>query len=224
MIAATAPRFVFDLDDTLYSERDYALSALKFAGAWIDRHLGGSNAAATLVSSFEAGNADAIGALGARLGISQEDKARLIEEMRAHRPDISLRPDSKRLLHRIRVQDLEFSILTDGRSVTQRAKITALGLLDARHIVISEEIGASKPDTVGFERIAAAAPHASYVYVGDNPRKDFLAPNRLGWTTVMLVDRGTNIHPQQGAFEPAYLPHHRIRTLDELGEVLGQEL
>lgn len=224
MTSASAPNFVFDLDDTLYAERDYALSALRFAGNWIDQRLGTSNSADTLVSSFRAGNRDAIGELSAHLGVSQSDKDRLIDEMRAHSPDISLRPDSERLLKRIRIRDMKYSILTDGRSVTQRAKIAALGLADARHVIISEEIGATKPSTIGFESIASADPDADYVYVGDNPKKDFAAPNQLGWTTVMLIDRGTNIHPQTGAFEAAYLPQHRIHSLDDLGSVLGQDL
>ena len=36
-----------------------------------------------------------------------------------------------------------------------------------------------------------------YVYVGDNPRKDFLAPNSLGWFTVGIRSSGRNIHPQE---------------------------
>lgn len=224
MTSGAVPNLVFDLDDTLYAERDYALSALRFAGNWIDGRLGTSNSADTLVSFFQAGNRDAIGALSVHLGVSQSDKDRLIDEMRAHNPDISLRPDSERLLQRIRVRQLNYSILTDGRSVTQRAKVAALGLEDARHVIISEEIGATKPSTIGFETIASADPHGEHVYVGDNPEKDFAGPNQLGWTTVMLMDRGTNIHPQTSTFEAAYLPQHRIQSLDDLGPVLGQEL
>ena len=169
-MSAAAFRFVFDLDDTLYDERNYALSALQFPGKWIDRRAGAVSSAATLVSAFDAGHRDAIGDLCAQIGLSQDDKARLIDAMRAHRPDISLRPDSARLLERIRSGHRPYSLLIDGRSVTQRAKIAALGLADAQHIIISEEIGVTKPDTPGFETIAAADPDADDVYVGDNPK------------------------------------------------------
>jgi putative hydrolase of the HAD superfamily len=62
-----------------------------------------------------------------------------------------------------------------------------------------------------------------FVYVGDNPSKDFLAPNQLGWTTV-LIDRPalrpTRIHklcepPAGGA------PQFTIASLDELDEAIG---
>jgi len=35
-----------------------------------------------------------------------------------------------------------------------------------------------------------------FVYVGDNPTKDFIAPNRLGWITVM-VRHERNLHPAE---------------------------
>ena len=34
--------------------------------------------------------------------------------------------------------------------------------------------------------------------MGDNLKKDFLTPNRLGWQTVCLRDDGRNIHKQDG--------------------------
>ena len=31
----------------------------------------------------------------------------------------------------------------------------------------------------------------------DNPDKDFIAPNNLGWTSICLIDKGLNIHKQK---------------------------
>ena len=36
-----------------------------------------------------------------------------------------------------------------------------------------------------------------FTYVGDNLKKDFIAPNALGWQTVCLKDDGRNIHRQE---------------------------
>lgn len=36
-----------------------------------------------------------------------------------------------------------------------------------------------------------------FTYVGDNLKKDFIAPNALGWLTVCLKDDGRNIHKQE---------------------------
>jgi putative hydrolase of the HAD superfamily len=59
-------------------------------------------------------------------------------------------------------------------------------------------------------------PGAAYVDVGDNPAKDFSAPNRVGWDTVCLVDDGRNIHPQDFQVDAAYLPGYRIENIREL--------
>ena len=110
-------------------------------------------------------------------------------------------------------------LVTDGRSQTQRNKIEALGLaafFDNRDVVISEETGVDKHSPDNFRRIEDAYPAQRYVYVGDNPAKDFEQPERLGWTTICLKDDGRNIHPQTGG-RPA---QYAVDALSELPELI----
>lgn len=110
-------------------------------------------------------------------------------------------------------------IISDGRSLQQRNKINALGLpqyFDGRNIIISEVFGHQKPDPAAYRFFMEAYPAEAYVYVGDNTKKDFLAPNRLGWETVCLLDDGTNIHPQDFSLEKDFLPKRCIRRLSEM--------
>ena len=77
-------------------------------------------------------------------------------------------------------------------------------------IVISEEFGSAKPTEQNYRHFEQAFPSENFVYVGDNLAKDFVTPNRLGWTTVALLDRGENIHPQDWEqieleFKPQFL-------------------
>jgi putative hydrolase of the HAD superfamily len=61
------------------------------------------------------------------------------------------------------------------------------------------------------------------VYVGDNPAKDFLAPNQLGWTTVQ-VKRPTTEHRRIHATAVAPAggeAHHQIASLDALETLLN---
>ena len=59
------------------------------------------------------------------------------------------------------------------------------------------------------------------MYIGDNPKKDFVAPNQLNWVTVGLRDDGRNIHPQhQDGLLDDYLPMHWINCITELEGVL----
>ncbi|MBX2886549.1 MAG: HAD family hydrolase [Granulosicoccus sp.] len=216
--------FVFDLDDTLYSERSYAVSALRYFGHRIDG-LGTAGNSSTdspgdvtrqLLSMFDAGEKDPIGTVCKRLSIDAGHRQSLIVEMQAHLPDISLREDARQFLSLLKSAGRSFSIITDGRGVTQRAKIKALGLTDAKMVQISEEVGVSKPHKRSFETVAALDHYADYIYIGDNPLKDFVAPNQLGWITVMLRNRGDNVHTQTGDFTDLQKPSACIDSLCEL--------
>ena len=74
---------------------------------------------------------------------------------------------------------------------TQRRKIRALGLeqfISCR--VITDELGREfwKPSLEPYRRVMAQfpGPAEGYVYIGDNPRKDFIGARQLGWRTVRV--------------------------------------
>ncbi len=203
--------FVFDLDDTLYAERDYVQSCFRLIGP----RLGGSDVAEELWRLFESGEGNPIGEIARRNGIPEDTKEILIAEMRGHTPRIALDRGAELLIERLRAMSRRFSIVTNGRSVTQRRKIEALEIADAAGIIISEEYGAAKPDVSLFHAAAAAQPASRYIYVGDNPALDFEGPNSLGWMTVML--RRDNAVRRRG-FAPSQVqrPQRIIDSLEEL--------
>ena len=194
---------VFDLDDTLYKEQDYLLSAYREIaeriGDRVTRKQGvqedrifdqmlrwrqeGENVFQCLIDTYG-------------LDMTAGD---LLTVYRSHVPAIRLDEETNHLLdylHRIAV----IGLITDGRSLTQRHKIEALGLsayMDEEDILISEETGHEKPSEVPYRHFMARYPACTYYYVGDNPAKDFSAPDRLGWTSICLLDDGRNIHPQE---------------------------
>ena len=98
-------------------------------------------------------------------------------------------------------QGVRIGLITDGCSVQQRNKIEALGLrrwIEEEDIIISEEFGSGKPALANFEYFMKRYPEChDFTYVGDNLKKDFIAPNALGWQTVCLKDDGRNIHRQR---------------------------
>ena len=81
--------------------------------------------------------------------------------------------------------------------------------------MISEEFGTAKPSLGNFE-VFHQFKTAKYYYIADNPSKDFVSPNALGWQTICLVDAGNNIHKQKFTKEFLYLPQKKINKLDEL--------
>ena len=121
---------------------------------------------------------------------------------RSHRPTIRPYEGAAELLGRLHA-DYRLGLLSDGFLPAQQLKLEALRLgrfFDA--VVFTEELGrdAWKPSPTGFEAVAKklGAAHESCAYVADNPAKDFLAPNALGWRTVQVLRPG-QVHAQKPA-------------------------
>lgn len=204
---------VLDLDDTLYKEADYRASGLAEVCRWIES-LYGKSVAARLNELRESGETDLLAGLCRLAGLPLSVKESLLWIYRVHQPAIALTSQVSEFL-----KDLEdryqIAILTDGRSVSQRLKLQSLGLSHLP-VYISEEHGADKPSPIRFELIMREMPAAHYFYIGDNPKKDFVAPNSLGWTTVCLRDDGRNIHCQDlNRLSPNQLPNHWIESLND---------
>ena len=85
-----------------------------------------------------------------------------------------------------------------------------------KNVIISEETGYEKPHLHNFKIIQELYPNKKFVYIADNPSKDFLAPNLLEWDTVCLLDNGKNIHGQSFNLEKKYLPKKKIKLFKEL--------
>lgn len=217
----------FDLDDTLYKEIDFLKSAYKEIVAYAlkcsgSRELGAADLHEGLLSAYFS-KKDAFDYLIASVGVNI-DKATLLSLYRNHIPQISLSEGAFELLSEIKSSGFEIGILTDGRSIQQRNKIKALGLdkvVSKGNIIISEEFGAEKPSRANYEYFVAKNPNSTeFYYIADNPRKDFLSPNALGWKTICLKDDGRNIHSQSLDLPPEYLPQVVVSHLNEVVEIL----
>lgn len=193
---STIQAVVFDLDDTLYPERAFAFSGFDTVVERFGQRLGwGSAEAARMRTLFDSEqSATVFNAVLEESGVEPETHATLIAEMvatyRQHAPRIALHADADRALARLHGR-YRLGIVSDGFLGTQQAKIEALGLAARIDLVVlTDQWGRDhwKPDPKGFAHLASEfrVPHASCIYVADNPAKDFLAPNRLGWRTVQI--------------------------------------
>lgn len=190
----------FDLDDTLYKEVDYLKSAFKEIARTLDVNDSCQNIYDLLWNVWCNGG-DSFQELIDHYKLNVK-KDLLIKIYREHLPLISLDPIVKRALCELKENGAILCLITDGRSLTQRNKIKALGLenyIDKDNIIISEEFGYDKTSSKPFELIDIKYPNAIKYYVGDNPQKDFYWPHRLGWNTICVQDNGKNIHPQLDA-------------------------
>lgn len=197
----------FDLDDTLYKEIDYLKSAYREIATFaVDYCHGCSDSPIILsVKAYEAmlttykEGQNAFERLNAFLGIDLPI-SEYLQMYRKHKPNISLSETVVSALNSLKSSECIIGLITDGRSLQQRNKVEALGLnrwIKDEDIVISEEFGSEKPALANYGYFMQRYPECRhFTYVGDNPKKDFIAPNALGWQTVCLRDDGRNIHKQ----------------------------
>ncbi len=191
---------IFDLDDTLYDEVEYCRSGFAAVAEFLAGRDGTPTAGlifATLWDHFVTGNRSrtfnaALDELG--VGYDQRRIGELIDVYRNHVPEIELPPDSRDVLAELSTR-YTLALLTDGFLPAQQLKVQALGI--ERYfasIVYTEQLGRDcwKPSPAGFEKVLEIlnARPDSAVYVADNEKKDFIAPNRLGFVTVQLLRRG----------------------------------
>ena len=186
---------IFDLDDTLYSEKEYVRSGFAAVAALLCEV---EDAQGKLWSFFERGES-AIDALLLSEGIySDEQKALCLAEYRSHAPLIHLYEGARDLLLELRREGYLVGLITDGRPDGQRAKIHALaldGVID--EIIVTDELGGAeyrKPCASAFElmrerlsaRSGSEISYAEMCYVGDNTAKDFIAPDSLGMRSILF--------------------------------------
>lgn len=170
---------IFDLDDTLYGEKDYIKSGYRA----VSNYLGGEYED-NLWSFFEAG-LPAIDELLKMLG-RESQKAEVLDVYRKNIPEINCYPGVTEMLNRLKGKGIKLGIVTDGRPDGQRNKIDALGIGELfDDVIITDELGGPqfrKPCDIAFRIIKTRwrLPASEIIYVGDNPAKDFQAPKQLG--------------------------------------------
>lgn len=212
---------VFDLDDTLYLERDFVRSGFAAVDRWLAAERAVEGFLATAWGLFEGGQRNRVfdAALAAR-GVAVEPAliGQLVEVYRSHRPTIQLAADARCALDRHAGRD-PVALLTDGYQGTQERKIEALGLRACCDPVITTDRWGRdywKPNPRGFMAVQRQfdRPPAEFVYIGDNPGKDFLAPRSLGWKTIRIKRDGA-LHAGQAA-APGHDADLTITSLDDL--------
>jgi putative hydrolase of the HAD superfamily len=177
---------VFDLDDTLYDEVDFVASGFAAVAEFIacsDADYALELSAFLTETFLERGSKRIFDQLIEQFALNQP-LARLVDIYRFHWPQIELPHDRRRVLDAVANRH-GLGLLTDGHYLTQSNKFARLGLqrwIEAP--VFHDQLGATKPDPRGFEGIAARFVGERFVYVADNPQKDFTAPRQMGWHTI----------------------------------------
>lgn len=187
---------VFDIDDTLYLERDYVRSGFEAVGKHLSKERKTQDFSKVAWKLFEEGirgNTFDLALKSLGLPHSPGEIDGLIEVYREHAPNIEMLPDARRAVEQAQAQG-PLAFITDGPLVSQTAKAKALGLHDLDALLIYTAKygeGFGKPNARAFVAVEQQFGSAyTYVYYADNPTKDFMTPRKRQWMTVRMRRQG----------------------------------
>jgi putative hydrolase of the HAD superfamily len=225
----TLSAVIFDLDDTLYLERDYVISGFHAVASWAEGELGVplEQGLSDLRSLFDDGvRTNTFDRwLRVRGFEPQRYLRKMVDAYREHHPTISTLKPVPGLLASL-ADKCQLGLITDGRSPVQRRKLDALELASSFDaVVLTGDLGPNwwKPSVLPFELIIGllGASARNVVYVADNPLKDFVGARAAGMFTIW-------VHTPRGLYSSlqppsrAYLPDMAIDELSALEGVLAE--
>lgn len=216
---------IFDLDDTLFPERDFVRSGFKAASNLLLYKYGWENFFETAWQLFVAGKRGKI--FNDTLDILKVEYdsiliGELLEIYREHQPNIYLHQDAQWALDYFQASDKQLGIITDGYLQTQQNKVKALGIEDKLDMLIYSDLYGRenwKPSQLPYLKIMELSQlqGCECLYVGDNPRKDFVTANKLNWLTIQICRQDGEYSEVIG--ENGYEANHRIGSLFELKDI-----
>ena len=186
---------IFDLDDTLYSEKEYMRSGFRVIAEHLKQVEHCFN---KLCVAFEKGKMPIETVLQDENIYSEELLEECLKLFREHKPDIKLYDGVTELFLELRRQKKVIAIVTDGKVVKQNAKIDSLGIRPlVDEIIITDELAGHgnrkefrRPNDIAYlimrKRLGIAC--RNIAFVGDDRELDFAAPGKLGMKCCWLVN------------------------------------
>ena len=216
---------VFDLDDTLYPEKEFAMSGYHaVAQSLADSNICDFESAySCMAEAFVAGGKQRVfPALLEKLPDLPMTLADLVNIYRQHSPKIRLFPGYPELLQSL-AREYRLGVITDGLPAVQARKVQALGLESVvDKIIYTWEYGADKqkPHPLPFSLMLEylQANPESTLYVGDNPEKDCLGAHGAGMKCAQIQYPSAN-RVGSGAVTQEQ-PEFVIDTLFQLPQIL----
>lgn len=218
---------VFDLDDTLISEKQYIRSGFKVVSNKIsnDYNLDSEKVFKKMLELFNESSKEVFNRILDSFDIkySKEYILELIKTYREHIPNIDFYEDVIPTITELRNKGFKLGIITDGYKETQIRKIEVLNckkLFD--EIIITDELGREfwKPHEKSYKLMVnnLGIELNEMAYVGDNVSKDFITANELGIKTI-YVERESGIYINKYV-DKKYLASYKIKSLCDLFKLI----
>jgi len=171
---------VFDLDDTLYDEVDFVKSGFQE----IANYLKDEKYYNFMCEVFESeGSGKVFNKLIEKFSLDVNIN-KLIEIYRFHTPNIVLPNESLELLKF--AKEFKTALISDGHYIMQKNKHDALKLDEfIKYPIFTDFYHTKKPELKPYKMVMQNyQDQERFVYISDNPKKDFKAVAELGWTGI----------------------------------------
>jgi putative hydrolase of the HAD superfamily len=217
---------VFDLDDTLYPEQQYAYSGFQAVAKYVKK-IYGLDIYEELVKCHRQGErTNVFGATLAKFFTQVEEPIlrKIVHIYWAHTPRLTLFEDARICMALLFSRGIKVSLITTGLSAIQRKKVTALeleplldGIIYTDDLIGTPEPGQPCEDAFHILSLQLDTELNEMVYVGDNPLTDFAVPRRLGIKTVRIKRSGGEFANEN----PPTLGYQADRVITSLVDLPG---
>ncbi|MGW5979654.1 HAD family hydrolase [Bacillus mycoides] len=220
---------IFDLDDTLISERRYIESGYKHISKLLSEKLQKDEQELyqSLIDLFSENTNNVFNRLFDKLGViyNQDDILELVEGYRNHVPTIDFFEDVLPCLKNLKASGISIGIITDGYANAQQRKIEAL---KSNHyfdeIIITDKLGREywKPHPRAFKTMKEKLniEFNEMIYVGDNPEKDFYISSIYPIQTVRVYRDGVY---KEKSYLDEIKEDYSIYSLGELNPIVNRK-
>lgn len=216
----------FDLDDTLYNEKDFVFGAFKEVSEYLsDKYnLNSQDVYSDMINILKShGRGKIFNIICDNYNINEDIKA-LVQVYRNAKPKLKLYEDSVEILNKLKY-NYKLGLITDGLAYVQWNKIKVLEVENYfDNIIVTDDLGREywKPHIMPFQNMAEKFDFlpSECVYIGDNPNKDFYGAKKLGYKTIRLIrEAGDHIHVR---LDSEYEADYEISSLNEIISIIEE--
>jgi HAD hydrolase, family IA, variant 1 len=193
---------LFDLDDTLYLERDYVYSGYRVVASFLEKkyNLSLKTAYLKMIDLSKESYDNVFNRLfdAYNIKVGNDEIKKIIEIYKNHIPNIDLCEDSKKIIEYLLKKEIKLGLITDGDSIQQRNKIKGLDIDKYfEKIIITDELAPNrefwKPNKKAFEIMVDFFKEdpKNILYIGDNLNKDPFGALEVGINFKQILRPGS---------------------------------
>lgn len=187
---------VFDLDDTLYNEKDFVFGGFKEVSIYLSQNFNINqdkiyNRMIDILNKIGRGKIFDIVCEENKININIDT---LTDIYRNTKPKLKLPEESISVLSKLRSCGYKIGVITDGMSSVQWIKIKQLDLENyVDKIIVTDDFGSDywKPNKYAYIEIVKYFNINPYeaIYIGDNSTKDFIGAKEVGFKTLRIKNK-----------------------------------